>query len=92
MSYSTLQELYSDKTRWIKGCLAMTENSRVVNANDPEATRWCLLGGIQKVYGEEEGKIFPRFWNLGISDIMSWNDHSSRTVEDVQKIVKKLNV
>ena len=92
----SLQILFFDPNRWGKG-------SDIKNFHKD-----CLLTGIGFVYGGnyshpihyycnmivDELGLDPNLNNLmaGYPGILQWNDDPERTVEDVQELVKKLNI
>lgn len=93
----TLQELYADPKRWTQGSYARTADGLKVWPFDDRASCFCLHGGVGKVYDtqpvEKGNEARMRLNNeIGRGGVPSWNDDKSRTVEEVQALVKKLNI
>lgn len=100
MKFNTLQELFSDKKRWIKGDFARDKNGKGLPSKDKNAVCWCLLGAVNKVYREfphkhnilsklnnSINKLYPNFYS-----IEKFNDNFGTTIEDIRKVVKDANV
>lgn len=62
MSATTLLELFSDPKRWTQGALARDANGMKRAIWEPEATCFCLVGGIKRVYDTAPGE--PKFLAL----------------------------
>jgi hypothetical protein len=96
----TLQDLFSDPSRWAKGGYAFaTEGIRKFKVwpFDKRAECFCLTGGFGRVYGDgtmmEQDKVRDKiFAELKGRSMVSWNDDPCRTFADIQALVKKLNV
>lgn len=90
--FKTLQEFFADESRWTKGYYFRDENGSPCSLE--EATCACLAGARRIVYGDntkEEDTIKDLLYDsLGI--IGNWNDASERTIEDVRKLVRELNI
>ncbi len=91
----TLQELFADKSRWNAGWFAENEFGEHVNSWDVTAIRWCLLGGMNYVYGngEEETKELKEV-KKKVQDKVDYpscyNDHEG--YEAVLALVTELNI
>lgn len=97
MVYSTLQELFSDESRWSQGFFAETADGKHVNPENPLAVKFCLVGGYQKVYDENRwDEILFRLKNelklTSNESLSSWNDHPKRKIRDIVDLVKKADV
>lgn len=93
----TLQELFSDPKRWTQWEFASGDGEGMcwLDPNDPKAVKWCLIGGVHKCYkdGRKRNGIFKRILKkTGVRHATDWNDKPERTIEDVQKLVKELNI
>jgi hypothetical protein len=51
------RELLSDPMRWTRGAVAKRADGQIVDIHDPEACRFCTVGGLNKVTGNE-GSLF----------------------------------
>ena len=54
MSTSTVLELLSVESRWTKGAYAKNNNSAPVPIYDTSAVCYCLLGAINRIYGDSQ--------------------------------------
>jgi len=86
MSASTLLELFSDPKRWTQGALARDADGMKRGVWEPEATYFCLVGGIKRVYDTAAGepkflalkeklKATPTWRQLGYENIPTFNDN-----------------
>lgn len=91
-SASRVYELLDSPDKWIKGCMARDSKGNSVNSTDINATCWCLLGAIRKVYGASYAKRIYLLWNYLGCDIGEFNDDPTTTYEDIIKLVKELDV
>ena len=55
-----LQKLFEDKNNWTWGTAARDTHGRITNTNNPTATCWCLVGGIDKCAGRYVDSIDAR--------------------------------
>lgn len=60
--YNTLIELFEDPKRWSPYAFALDANGKHVSSLEETAVSWCLLGGINKVYGYETDRG-KEVWN-----------------------------
>lgn len=92
--YKTLQELFADESRWAKNMYAYTKNNIEVNYDDPKAVKWCLMGGIDKVYADEyrAGEIEEKIKKYTGKQVVQWNDDSMIRIEDIQALVSELDI
>lgn len=92
----TLQELFSRDDSWCKGDYAKNEDNIYCHWSDSDAIQYCLVGAINKIYGHDALYVYKKIQNYlnlepyGI--ITYWNDSSERTIDDVRKLVKELNI
>lgn len=93
-TFSSLQELFSEKSRWIKDSSAEDNQGRTIDPNSEAAVSWCLLGGIIRVYGRGTTKSAQVMTALHfkLDGIACWNDQSERKFEDVVALVKELEI
>lgn len=90
---NTLQELFNDRKRWCKESFAKTESGGFASARSPDTVSWCLMGGIDKVYGSTyaaskiRAKIMHKVGVIGL-----WNDRVRRRFSDVVALVKELDI
>ena len=91
-----IQELLSDETKWTQGADVRDKlNDPLGSIDDPEACKFCLFGAIYKCYSETKSltiiidRVRTRLNDYGIS---TWNDHPDRTFQDIQKLIKDLDI
>jgi hypothetical protein len=89
---------------WCRGVSAMDKCGNERNPGDGDATRFCILGSVEKalIGNNKEGKFpekkEPQYQRItGALDeavpcfnILTWNDMESRRKGDVVKLLKKL--
>ncbi len=82
-----------NKNNWIQIHTAENEYGEIVPFDSLDACKWCLLGAILLCYREKSMKIIEKFHNdnNGLS-IVSWNDAYTRTWEEVEVLIKKLDL
>jgi len=84
---TTLQELYENPSHWTKG-------------SGDNKTCFCLMYGCDKIYKDRlsvwmkvEKSIKDYIEKLTKQrGIVPWNDAPKRTIEDIRKLVKELNI
>lgn len=101
-----VSQILTDKSKWTQGAAARFSNGKDAYATDPKAVKFCLLGAISKSCGWREGNSvgakFSRKLTVKIcakvekhikdSSIVHWNDNKERTFEDIQKVIKELDL
>lgn len=103
----TVQELFSDESRWTRYALAANKNGDVVDLNSDNATCFCFGGAILRVYGDvyQGYAVLERVAKLlrkkgavlgsnrgNISTIARWNDNPKRTFQDVRSLAAEANI
>lgn len=90
----TLQELFSDSSKWTQQTYARDITGRPVTINDIDAVCFCLMGAIYKCYPstEEKAKVIQKLESKRLLNITFWNDARERKFEEVQQLVKELNI
>lgn len=85
-----------EQKEWIQGWSAKTEDGISVPADSPLAYKFCTIRAIARVYGcniEKIGKIEKYVLETtGKYSVTKWNDHPSRTKEEVIKTLKELDL
>jgi hypothetical protein len=96
---TTLAELFSRPDRWNKGNDARDRNGQPVNVRAESAKDWCIHGGLQLIYGEDnpekwrdvQGKLiayirehYPEFKE--IDSLTEWNDSDSIRFKDIRRV------
>ena len=96
----TIQELFSDASKWCKVYYAKDKEGRGTGPNVVDAVCWCLEGAIRKCYVRSEiqqvkeklavaaQQLFPK--RRGSSIV--FNDDPETTFEDVRKLVELADV
>lgn len=89
-------ELLDRPEKWIKNNYAQNEDNHVVALDSQEACKWCLFGGIRRVYdyGTEACKVISKIEKrIAPADhIIQWNDAPERTWEEVHALLKELDI
>ena len=103
----SLQEFFDNTPeKWTQHDYARDKNGRETSIFDPEATCFCLLGGISKVYNvtvddlddktleirEKINEAIRKLFPDRPSYIHKFNDHPDTTFEDIKKVLKEANV
>lgn len=90
---TTLQELFADPTRWTQDRYAKTADGHLSSINSRWSVCFCLAGGIHRVYKDytKRSDVFDQVFRE-VGSTAEWNDAPERTVEDVQKLCKALNI
>lgn len=81
----TLVELFESPDRWIKGYLAKTAGGVKCSPLSKEATGFCLIGGIQKIYT----RASIRYYSNGYLSV--FNDHPRTTHKDLLAMAKQID-
>lgn len=99
----SLQEVFVSPDRWTKQAFYRDKDGKTLDYSSPtsrvkNATSCCILGAIDIVYPDNSDSIISKlsenlkmkaFVHAGITE---WNDHPSRTFEEIQEIVKELDI
>ncbi len=90
--YKTLQKLFADPKRWIKGDYAKSKSGRSVDPTSKSAVKFCLLGGLQAVHdGSSYHAAHHKIMSVS-DDFVNFNDAPETTIKDIQILVKKAKV
>lgn len=98
LEFKSLVEMFGNKKRWTKFNYARDKQGRDVSVHDTDAIRFCLEGGLRRVYreekyGEAKTRLEIAIWVLyRIQSIVQFNDESSTTIEDIRRVCKKAQV
>lgn len=106
MKPTSLKELFDCPARWIKKALFGHRGGMgFVNLDcSQEANCFCLIDGIRRVYGYDEGhleklriavrKFFPdRMMQTPFYDlVVSFNNHPDTTFADLRKVIEEANI
>lgn len=97
-----LYDILKDQSRWTKQKFALTKTGIIVMPDAPDAYRFCLVGGIDRVtrYSAsyaERGPDQPLYFDVrdkiaeavGSSLLMKFNDAPDTTHTDVITAIKK---
>lgn len=97
--YKTMVELFTDKNRWCKGTEAENKDGTAVFSRDRKAIRWCLLGGLDKVYKRGTNKYYAAREKLlfhirksNYTSIEEYNDIRVRRHEQILKLCERAGV
>lgn len=89
-----IYELLRERSRWIKGSMAINSRGESVPSKSPEAACWCLVGALNKCYTTEKIDDF-RYYTATrellerrVGDIISFNDAVETQHEDVLKLLE----
>jgi hypothetical protein len=95
--YKTVEALLADESRWCRFSDAITCEGIGVPTHDKNATSWCLVGAIRKIYGKESSKIIHQMQDLvrnksSYHSVQRYNDSFGRTHKEVLDLVKEAGV
>ena len=93
MTFSSLQELFADESRWTTGTLARDANGKHVSPEEESATCYCLVGGAVKVYGAGYVAALEKVRDVtGVSSgaFGHFNDHA--TIADIRRVCAEAGV
>lgn len=91
----TVAEIFADPARWTQGAMARRADRRLCSRFSHEAVCFCLAGAINQIYGMETGRmgVYAKVGEALVgTGMIPWNDHPERKFEEVQALVKKLNI
>jgi hypothetical protein len=94
-----IKELLTDESKWTQGSFARDKDGNKVGLATPEAVCWCISGAVMRCYDpfkagaiEEMILIHANVHRSIKVSIMGWNDHPSRTFEDIKSLVNYLDI
>lgn len=91
--YLNVYDLLKDEARWTKGSGARNKNNEAVSYDSEDAEKWCLLGAVQKIYGDtvvlRNIVIDKIFTEIKIGPVF-FNDTS--THQELLELVQKLEI
>ncbi len=86
-----VQELLTEDN-WVKGSNARDKNNNSVHPTSDEACKWCLFGAIIRCY-IATSEILERIGDkIEENSVTIWNDDPQRTFEDVEALIKELDI
>jgi hypothetical protein len=92
----TVAELFADPTRWTQNSFARNAAGLPCYLLHTEATCFCFLGGMKRIYGDEywrrEGvpkKLDALKDDVGLCTLTLWNDNPETTAEQVRAMAEK---
>ena len=95
----TLVELFSVENSWTQHKYARDINGASTRPESPEATCWCISGGIRRIYdvGNERSHLVYRrlaeaTLRLGYEEPSAWNDDKKTTREQVVSLCEQLKI
>jgi hypothetical protein len=95
----TVYELLESPERWMKGAYSNREViAQTDGVNNPEATCFCILGAIRKVYNltrdsnEYAEKVKNTLQLYHWEYLHEWNDAPERTHAEVLEAVRKAGI
>lgn len=96
---SKVRDILSNEGRWIQEADAIDDGGRVVDALDPGACKWCLLGAFKLATKDDlptwEPGVLALEGILGISPqntnetITHWNDDDDRSHAEVMALLNR---
>jgi hypothetical protein len=91
----TLQELFTDETKWCKGAVARDANGYPVLSDSPSAVCWCLYGGIEICYPDDFYAAESKFTDAlpeGFLEVSQFNDDDETTFADVRAAIERAGI
>jgi hypothetical protein len=87
---------------WTQGAAARDRFGLPCSPESKRAVSYCILGVLMRVYEADEwesavGRVMKAIWARGwkrksLLDIAAWNNHPSRTFEEVRQVIEKADV
>lgn len=101
--YSTVYELLEDPNHWTQGTYARNKYGDQAISYSDEATCFCLLGAIYRVYAGSPdkvnnaiGRLSEEFVKMGLpqdcGNWVTWQDERETTHEEVLELVKRAGI
>jgi hypothetical protein len=98
-----VKDILSDPSKWTQGAAARNKRGELCSVLSPDATRFCILGAIARVYRsrksmrECERRVAAAIEALGgritySTEIGDWNDNPYRVFEEVRQVIKKADI
>jgi hypothetical protein len=93
----TLQELFTDESRWTKDAFARNAKGKARGPLEPDAVRWCLMGALDFCYGPKSRQQATLRRKIETSPsyhtgIAQFNDSTETTFADIRKVIEEANV
>lgn len=95
----TMQELFAVDGSWTQGELARDNKGNSVCSFSTEAVQWCLLGATIKCYSKDtvfgqNHQYLDVFTMLRkkIGSVVNYNNEEGRTIDDIRKLCRELNI
>ena len=83
-------EVLSDESKWCQWASARGKSGRRVTPYGRSAVKWCLLGAIDRAFGENEIRrvdFANSVFRLLGCNIADWNDSPVRKFEQVRDVL-----
>ena len=92
-----VKNLLKTKKQWTKNAFARNKYGHVVDINSKSASRYCLVGAIERCYGyhtDEHQSVIKKFNKTQHEyfTLFGFNDDKSTTFEDVKTLITKLDI
>lgn len=99
----TLQELFTDETKWTKGAYARDKQGHSVTTMNHTAVSFCLNGGLCVCYSNPSSsydkleqairRIQNTLREMRLpTNLFVFNDNISTTFEDIKTVIQRANV
>ena len=90
-----IKDLLTDASKWTQKALARDKSGNRVVAREESAVQWCLMGAMHKCYPEANQRDLIRhkiYGGIRQDSIIDFNDAKSTSFENIQKLVKVLDI
>jgi hypothetical protein len=96
----TLQELFSDESKWTKGASARDAYGNPCRWTSKQAVCFCLYGAIAKAYADDKEHNFKEitdklrvyvFKQTG-QPLSVFNDDFNTSFQDIRRVIEAVNV
>jgi hypothetical protein len=82
-----------EECQWTQGANARDARGRAVSDTAPDATCFCLVGGMNRVLKPDDGpdrylELKDALTSCGVPDLVMFNDQRGRTKEDVLTLIE----
>jgi hypothetical protein len=92
-----ISTLLDRKSKWTKGAFARSKTMKWVAVDNRRATKFCLLGALEKCYKNQElisvrNKLSNFIYKKYNKNITGFNDDRDTTYTMVRNVVRELHI
>jgi hypothetical protein len=91
-----MKDLLCKRSKWTQGTSARTNDDKPCKIENPQASKFCLLGAFGRCYGllgskDTNYEVYRKLCSK-TGGITSWNDDPNRTYGDVKRLLEELDI